>query len=82
MFFHAIRKPELIHACSTRPVRLKTFRVTVDSQKIVRSKFCEFTEKSIFTVFNFAILVATWSASYTLRVAALIIAYFNFASEA
>ena len=35
----------------------------------------------IFVFFNFALLVATWSVRYTLEVAALIIANFNFVSE-
>ena len=51
---------------------------TVDSQKIVYSKFCEFTENRFLRFLT----LRTWSASYTLQVAALIIANFNFASEA
>ena len=51
---------------------------TADSQKIVQSKFC----KIDFCVFKLCELAATWSASYTLKVAARIIANFNFASEA
>ena len=48
---------------------------TVDSQKIVYSKFCEFTE-------NIFLRFLTLSASYTLKVAAVIIENFNFVSEA
>ena len=51
---------------------------TVDSQIIVKSKFCEFKEK----YFLRFLILRTWSTSYTLKVAALIIANFNFASEA
>ena len=39
-------------------------------------------QKIEFYVFYLGELAATWSASYTLKVAALIIANFNFASEA
>ena len=53
-------------------------KYTVDLQKIVLSKFCEFTENR----FLLFLTLRTWSASYTLKVAALIIANFNFASEA
>ena len=45
---------------------------TVDSQKIVQSKFCEFTENQFLCFFNFA----NWPQQ------ALIIANFDFASEA
>ena len=41
---------------------------TVDSQKIVWSRFCEFSENQFLRI---------WSASYTLKVAALIIANFK-----
>ena len=51
--------------------------VTVDSQKIVEGKFCEFTENHYLPFLT----LRTWSASYTLEVAALIIVNFNFVSE-
>ena len=51
---------------------------TVDSQKIVQSKFCELTENRFLRFLS----LRTRSASYTLKVAALIITNFNFAPEA
>ena len=57
---------------------LKTCIYTVDSQKIVWSKFCEFTENRFLRFLT----LRTWSASFTLKVAALIIAIIKFASEA
>ena len=52
---------------------------TVDSQNIVLIKFSNL-QKIEFCVFELCEFAATWSVSYTLKVAALIIA--NFASEA
>ena len=47
---------------------------TVDSQK---SKFCEFTVNRLLRFLT----LRTWSARYTLKVAALMIANFDFTSE-
>ena len=44
--------------------------------------FCDFTENRFLRFITLRIMAATWSASYTLRVAALIIANLNFASKA
>ena len=40
-------------------------KIAVDSQKIVQSKFCEFTENRFLRFLT----LRTWSASYTLKVA-------------
>ena len=61
---------------------------TVNSEKIalVHKRLCRVNfanlQKIDFCVFQLCELATTWSGSYTLEVAALIIANFNFASEA